>query len=274
MEAKEADSPVIPQQHAHAAAAVAAAPTDETLGREAVGNVSTTLAWEQMLSDDSANSDAFLGVFRHSTLVTGPTQAIEDFKARWSQCSPQGSCSSFAAGDGGGLEGRVNPVLARAERAITLLDEIIQRSEQQQRCARRNGSPQQQRHISHTKRQTERDNMMHMSDEDMPSMSVTATWEEGGADESQKLEESLMNTKSAQESQQLGGEKTRRELEMQVRERDIEGEQAREQAREQAGERAIQSSLQGNARSPQVRERSPQSSTCSPAKANTWTWRA
>ena len=33
---------------------------------------------------------------------------------------------------------------------VTLLDEIIQRSEQQQRCALRNESPQQQRHISHT----------------------------------------------------------------------------------------------------------------------------
>jgi len=307
LEAEEVDSAVLPQQHAHAAAAAAAAPGDETFGRGAVGNASMTLAWEQMLSDDSVDSDAFLGALRHSTLVTGPTQSIEAFKARWSQGSPRGKCSSFAGGHGGGLGGRVNPVLARAERAITLLDEIIQRSEEQQRCALvapRNASPQQQRHISHTKRQTERDDMVHTADEDMPSMSVNATWEEGGAHESQKLEEALIIFKSAPESQHLGGDKRRRELEMEGRERDREEEEGREEGRKQARERSkpiqssphcierreahteqsyrekayrekpIQSSPHGLERTPQVKERSPQSSTCSPAKANTWTWRA
>lgn len=239
MEAKEVDSPVRPQQHAHAAAASTAAPTDETFGRGAVGNVSMTLAWEQMLSDDSVDSDVILGAFRHSTLVTVPTESIEAFKARWSQDSPRGSCSSFTGGDGGGLRGRVNPVLARAERAITLLNEIIERSEQQQRSARRDGSPQQQRHISHTQRQTGRDDMVDedMSDEDMSSMSVTVTWEEGGH-ESQKLEEALRNNKkSAHESQQLGGDKRRQELEMEGRERDREGEQDRQRARQRASRR-------------------------------------
>jgi hypothetical protein len=55
--------------------------------------VSMTLAWEQMLSDDSVDSEAFLGALRHSTLVTGGSR-------RWGGGHALGWGEAFGRGAG------------------------------------------------------------------------------------------------------------------------------------------------------------------------------